>query len=144
MFWLVKNWQVSSCGKFMQHLETWLLIAETDRVLCNVVNQWSVLAILLFAKNADNENKNCLKKSKSENVDFFPAPFFLWYFWRNALDWHRGINLQVLICRCTLCVPAMFQDVGSLHQNLDGQEIKRGKAKVFNSKQRSSGNLCSI
>ena len=24
-------------------------------------NQWSVLAILLFAKNADNENEKCLK-----------------------------------------------------------------------------------
>ena len=70
MFWLVKSWQVSSCGKFMQHLETWLLIAETDRVLCNIVNQWSVLAILLFAKNADNENKKCLKQSKSKKVDF--------------------------------------------------------------------------
>ena len=26
-----------------------------------VLNQWSVLAILLFAKNADNENEKCLK-----------------------------------------------------------------------------------
>ena len=30
---LVKIWQVSSRGKFMQHLETCLLIAEADRVL---------------------------------------------------------------------------------------------------------------
>ena len=36
--------------KFLQHLETLLLIAETDRVLCSVVNWWSVPAILLFAK----------------------------------------------------------------------------------------------
>ena len=35
--WLVKNWQVSSCGKFMQHLETCLPIAELDRVLCHLV-----------------------------------------------------------------------------------------------------------
>ena len=27
ILWLVKIWQVSSCGKFMQHLETCLLIA---------------------------------------------------------------------------------------------------------------------
>ena len=33
----------------------------------------------------------------------------------------------------------MFQDVGSLRQNLDGQEIKMGKTEVFNSKQRYSG-----
>ena len=34
MLWLVKIWQVSSCGNFMQHLETCFLIAEADRVLC--------------------------------------------------------------------------------------------------------------
>ena len=37
MFWLVKIWQVSLCGKFMQHLETCLLIAEADRVLYHLV-----------------------------------------------------------------------------------------------------------
>ena len=39
MLWLVKIWQVSSCGKFMQHLEScWILLsAEADRVLCQVV-----------------------------------------------------------------------------------------------------------
>ena len=30
-------WQASSCGKFMQHLETSLLIVEADRVLCRLV-----------------------------------------------------------------------------------------------------------
>ena len=33
MLWLVKIWQVTSCGKFMQHLESCFLIAEADRVL---------------------------------------------------------------------------------------------------------------
>ena len=37
ILWLVKIWQVSSCGKFMQRLETLLLIAEADRVLCHLV-----------------------------------------------------------------------------------------------------------
>ena len=37
MFWLVKIWQVSSCGTFMQHLELFLLRAEVDRVLCHLV-----------------------------------------------------------------------------------------------------------
>ena len=112
MFWLVKSWQVSSCGKFMQHLETWLLIPETDRVLCNIVNQWSVLAILLFAKNADNENKKGLKKSKKSRL--CPGPFLCLVFlaectrltavkkWREILG-NCGINLQVFICSCTLC-----------------------------------------
>ena len=36
MLWLVKIWQVSSCGKCMQHLESCLLIAEADRVLCHL------------------------------------------------------------------------------------------------------------
>ena len=36
LLWLVKIWQVSSCGKFMQHLET-CLTAEADRVLCQLV-----------------------------------------------------------------------------------------------------------
>ena len=37
MLWLVKIWRASSCGRFMQHLETCLLIAEADRVLCHLV-----------------------------------------------------------------------------------------------------------
>ena len=180
-------------------------------------NQWSVPAILLFAKNADNENEKCLKikvficishsklkkgypffnfhsplrkpkksapfphekpdvfriclrhkvnqlssvifishesrKSWKETfLEFFqlfafffkvkksrlfPGPFLCLVFLaectrltavkkgREILG-NPGINLQVFICSCTLCVPAMFQDVGSLRQNLDGQEIKKG------------------
>ena len=34
MLWLVKIWQLNSCRKCMQHLETCFLIAEADRVLC--------------------------------------------------------------------------------------------------------------
>ena len=34
---LVKIWHGSSCGKFVQHLETCLLIAEADRVLCRLI-----------------------------------------------------------------------------------------------------------
>ena len=45
--------------------------------------------------------------------------------WREILG-NRGINLQAFIYSCTLCIPAMFKDVGSLRQNLDGQEIKKG------------------
>ena len=37
VFWLVKIWQVSSRRKFLQRLETCLLIAEADRVLCRLV-----------------------------------------------------------------------------------------------------------
>ena len=76
------------------------------------------------------------KKSQSRKKPTFSRPFLCLVFlaectrlttvkkWREILG-NRGINLQVFIC-CTLCVPAMFQDVGSLRQNLDGQEIKKG------------------
>ena len=37
MLWLVKIWPVSSCGKFMQHLETCLLWQLKLRVLCQLV-----------------------------------------------------------------------------------------------------------
>ena len=37
MLWLVKIWLVSSCGKFMQHLDTCSMIAEEHRVLCHLV-----------------------------------------------------------------------------------------------------------
>ena len=52
MFWLVKIWQVSSRGKFMQRLETCLLIAGADRVLsgsfvssCDVLNWLFLLGV---------------------------------------------------------------------------------------------------
>ena len=59
MFWLVKSWLVSSCGKFMQHLQTCLWITEVDRGLCHLVmflsfctgcTKWNTAAckILLF------------------------------------------------------------------------------------------------
>ena len=77
------------------------------------------------------------KKSQSRKKSTFSQPFLCLVFlaectrltavkkWREILG-NRGINLQVFICSCTLCVPAVFQDVGSLRQNLDGQEIKKG------------------
>ena len=77
------------------------------------------------------------KKSQSRKKPTFSRSFLCLVFlaectrlttvkkWREILG-NRGINLQVFICSCTLCVPAMFQDVGSLRQNLDGQEIKKG------------------
>ena len=51
MLWLVKIWQVSTCGKCMQHLETCFLIAEADSFVsptCHVFN-W------LFPQDVQNE-----------------------------------------------------------------------------------------
>ena len=50
MLWLVKIWQVSSCGKFMQHLETCLLCWSWQSFVstCDVFN-------CLFPLNVQNE-----------------------------------------------------------------------------------------
>ena len=48
VFWLVKIWQVSSRGKFLQRLETCSLIAEADRVLCHLVMFWTVFFHLMY------------------------------------------------------------------------------------------------
>ena len=53
VLWLVKIWQVSSCGKFIQHLETRLLIAEADRVLCHLV----MVFYCLFPLDIQNETQ---------------------------------------------------------------------------------------
>ena len=53
MLWLVKIWQVSSCGKFMQRLETCLLIAEADRILCHLVMSLTVFFYLMFQRAAN-------------------------------------------------------------------------------------------
>ena len=46
MLWLVKIWQVSLCGKFMQHLEKCSLIAEADRVFCHLCDVFNCLFLL--------------------------------------------------------------------------------------------------
>ena len=48
MFWLVKIWQVSLCGKFLQRLETCLLIAGAERVLCHLVMFQTVFFYLVY------------------------------------------------------------------------------------------------
>ena len=50
LFWLVKIWQVSSCRKYMQRLETCLLIAEADRVLCHLVMFETVFFYLMYKR----------------------------------------------------------------------------------------------
>ena len=77
----------------------------------------------------------------SQKSRLFPGPFpgpNLWASqltavkkWQEILG-NRGVYLQVFICSCTPCVPAMFQDVGRLRQDEDGREREKGS----NSKQR--------
>ena len=60
ILWLVKIWQVSSCGKFMQHLEIILftLTAEADRVLCQLVMFLTALFHWMY-----NMKFSCYRKS---------------------------------------------------------------------------------
>ena len=46
MLWLVNIWQVSSCGKFMQHLETCLVWQLKLTEFC--VNLWLVMFLTAF------------------------------------------------------------------------------------------------
>ena len=83
MLWLVKIWQVGSCGKFMQHLETCLLIAEADRVLCHLVMFLTV----------ENHGQNLAKKWTSSSTVYilFTRCFFLW---KNIDSWTPSNNLN--------------------------------------------------
>ena len=56
MLWLVKIWQLSSFGKFRQHLETCLLRAEVDRVLCHLV-----MFLLSFSTGCTKWNTTAFK-----------------------------------------------------------------------------------
>ena len=53
------------------------------------------------------------KTVKVEKSRLYPAPFFVWYFWRNALDWQLSKNgekfwaIVALIYKC-LYVVAYF------------------------------------
>ena len=48
----------------MQHLETCLLIAETDRVLCNVVKLLRWLNTVLRAVSGNSRDRACFKLDK--------------------------------------------------------------------------------
>ena len=51
MLWLVKIWQVSSCGKFMQHLESCLLWSWSWQSFMSTCNVF----VCLFPLDAQNE-----------------------------------------------------------------------------------------
>ena len=76
MLWLVKLWQVSSCGKFMQHLETCLLwqLKLTEFW----VNLWCFL--MSFSTGCTKWNTAAIK-----SLLLFMAGLFIRVYWlRNA------------------------------------------------------------
>ena len=73
MLWLVKIWQVGSCGKFMQHLDSWsfvTLTAEADRVLCQLL-----MFLTVFSTGCAKWNSATIKSlllfMASLFIDFF-------------------------------------------------------------------------
>ena len=98
MFWLVKIWQVSSCGKFMQRLKTCLLIAGADSVLswsfvssCDVLNCLFLLGlqneIQLISRLFCNSWLVCLLCFLLTN-----APLVKVIGWKSDFGWHRFQN----------------------------------------------------
>ena len=75
MPWLVKIWQVSSCGKFIQHLETCLLqqLTEADRVFCQLV----MFLITVFFHWMYKMKYSCYQES---SVNVIHGWFVYWIF----------------------------------------------------------------
>ena len=75
MPWLVKIWQVSSCGKFIQHLETCLLqqLTEADRDLCQLV----MFLITVFFHWMYKMKYSCYQES---SVNVIHGWFLYWIF----------------------------------------------------------------
>ena len=99
MPWLVKIWQVSSCGKFIQHLETCLLqqLTEADRVLCQLV---MFLKTVFFT--------GCTKwntaATKSLLLTLFMAGFFIEFLVEKcaacqSFGWHRFCFSPCWMCK---------------------------------------------
>ena len=86
MLWLVNIWQVSSCRKFMQHLETCFLIAEIDRV-----------SVILW----------CFKLSLSTgSTKWNTAAFMI------LLLFMSGLFIGVLVEKCAACQSHWKPDFG--------------------------------
>ena len=87
-----KIWQVSSWGKFMQHLETCLLIAEIDRVLCHLV-----IFLTVFFHRMYKMKYSCFQDSSVIHVWFV--------YW-------------VLVEKCAACQSHLKSDFGWNHVHL--------------------------
>ena len=89
MFWLVKTWQVSSCGKLMQHLETCLLWQLKLTEFC--VNLWCFL--MSFSTGCTKWNTAAIK-----SLLLFMASLFIGFLvercaacqsLKSNFGWHR-------------------------------------------------------
>ena len=103
MPWLVKIWQVSSCGKFIQHLETCLLqqLTEADRVLCQLV----MFLITVFFHWMYKMKYSCYQES---SVNVIHGWFLYWIFVekcaacqsrKSDFGWHRFCFSPCWMCK---------------------------------------------
>ena len=104
MLWLVKIWQVSSCGKFMQHLETCLLWQLKLTEFC--VNLWCFL--MFFPTGCTKWNTAAIK-----SLLLFMAGLFIGFLvekWvacqsrKSDFGWHRFSFSPCLIRKRSLKV----------------------------------------
>ena len=91
ILWLVKIWQVSSCGKIMQHVESCLLLtAEADRVLCQLV-----MFLTVFFHWMYKTKYSCCQESSVIHGWFVYWVFECVYLSANrfSMAWEKGIQL---------------------------------------------------
>ena len=84
MLWLVKIWQVSSCGKFMQHLETCLLWRLKLTEFC--VNLWCSTGCTKWATAAI---KSLLLFMAGLFFGFLVEKCVACQSWKSDFGWHR-------------------------------------------------------
>ena len=91
MLWLVKIWQVSSCGKFMQHLETCLLWQLKLTEFC--ANLWCFL--MSFSTGCTKWNTAAIK-----SLLLFMASLFIGFLVEKCVACQSGKNFVFHLAWC--------------------------------------------
>ena len=95
MLWLVKNLKGEFMGKFMQHLETCLLIAEVDRVLCHLM-----MFLTVFFHRIYKMKYSCFQDSSVIHVWFV--------YWVFGWEMHRMSKSFEIRFRMESCSPRLM------------------------------------
>ena len=117
MLWLVKIWQVSSCGKFMQHLEScllWQLKLTEFESTCDVFNCLFPLdvqnEIQLLSKVFSYSWLVCLLGSSLRNASLVKAanPKFGWHRFCFSPCW---VRMRIIKAQAILALLNSFQEL---------------------------------
>ena len=95
LVWLVKNLKGEFMGKFMQHLETCLLIAEVDRVLCHLM-----MFLTVFFHRIYKMKYSCFQDSSVIHVWFV--------YWVFGWEMHRMSKSFEIRFRMESCSPRLM------------------------------------